>query len=390
MSWEYSFNAHHDINTLVNYSGGDTTFSDRLAMMFVPGQRPFGSSEFNNTIFNPGNEPSFTTPYLFNFVGRQDLSVQYSRAAADAYYQPTPDGLPGNSDAGAMESWVLWSMIGLYPITGQTTFLIGSPWLSDLTISLGGGKSLTITSTNSSSSSSSSSSSQSIYVQSLQVNGQPWNKSWLTYNDIFANGGRLDFVLGPNPSNWSADGLPPPSPATEDDVPPPLLLPSIVDHNRFSWRVTRPVLATLASAVSATLVISGMYLYLRHRRLRLAAASGDQDQEQLPTTETAPSAPPRRAALWCTWPKRLLRATDPAIASVPAGASVVTTTTDATKYTAKPTLTTVVVKSVDSASDTCSELTESSDDDAAKAASQLEVPAPALLKSPSSTGPDSV
>ncbi|KAL1906381.1 hypothetical protein Sste5344_007857 [Sporothrix stenoceras] len=406
LSWEYSFNAHHDINTLVNYSGGDTTFSDRLAMMFVPGQRPFGSAQFNNTIFNPGNEPSFTTPYLFNFVGRQDLSVQYSRAAADAYYQPTPGGLPGNSDAGAMESWVLWSMIGLYPITGQTTFLIGSPWLSDLTISLGGDKSLTITTTNSSYTSSSSSSSQSIYVQSLQVNGQPWSKSWLTYNDIFANGGRLDFVLGPNPSNWSAAGLPPPSPATEANSPPPLVLPSIVDRDRFSWRVARPVLATLASAVSATLVISAMYLCLRRRRLQLLSANGDQ--EQLPEVEAPPPSPPplqtftkkslavlkrlpRKAALLLMWPKRLLglAGPKPTNVSVEADASVVAPA-DTTKDTAKQTATAIAVKSADSASDTGSDLTESSDNDAAKAASQVEAPAPVVLKPSTPTGPDAV
>ncbi|KAH8747327.1 glycosyl hydrolase family 92-domain-containing protein [Diaporthe sp. PMI_573] len=56
-------------------------------------------------IFNPGNEPSFTTPYLFNFINRQDLTVYYTHKFARAYYSPTPTGLPGNSDAGAMESW---------------------------------------------------------------------------------------------------------------------------------------------------------------------------------------------------------------------------------------------------------------------------------------------
>ncbi|KHO10977.1 gliotoxin biosynthesis protein GliK [Metarhizium robertsii ARSEF 23] len=50
-----------------------------------------------------------------------------------------------------MESWLLWNMIGLYPMTGTPLFLIGSPWFADLTIHLGGGGSaarkLRITST---------------------------------------------------------------------------------------------------------------------------------------------------------------------------------------------------------------------------------------------------
>ncbi|KAI1079488.1 glycoside hydrolase family 92 protein [Whalleya microplaca] len=202
---EYSFNAHHDMGKLIELSGGTDTFTARLEKLFEGGVSD-SNSQFNHTLFNPGNEPSFTSPYLFNFVGRQDLSVKYSRFVANSYYSPTPAGLPGNSDAGAMESWLLWSMIGLYPMTGQTTFLIGSPWFSDLSIDLGSGKALKITSTGGTA--------DNYYVQSLKVNGKSWDKSWVTWDDIFANGGTLDFVLGAEPQKW-ATGAAPPSPATE-------------------------------------------------------------------------------------------------------------------------------------------------------------------------------
>lgn len=204
LPWEYSWNAQHDMDTLISYCGGEANFLKRLEMMFTPGAYPSGS--FDQMIFNPGNEPSFTTPYLFNFVNRQDLTVHYSRKFAKAYYSPTPTGLPGNSDAGAMETWVLWVMLGLYPMTGQTTFLIGSPWFSDLTINLGDGKKLEITTVGGNET--------SYYVQSLEVNGKTWQKSWVTWSDIFENGGTMDFVLGPDPSNWTT-GPPPPSPGTE-------------------------------------------------------------------------------------------------------------------------------------------------------------------------------
>ncbi|KAI1373676.1 glycoside hydrolase family 92 protein [Hypoxylon crocopeplum] len=202
---EYSFNAHHDIEKLIELSGGTDKFVARLEKLFEGGVSS-GNSQFNHTLFNPGNEPSFTSPYLFNFVGRQDLSVKHSRYVANSYYTPTAAGLPGNSDAGAMESWVLWSMIGLYPMTGQTTFLVGSPWFSDLAIDLGGGKKLAITTTGGSET--------AYYVQSLKVNGQSWDKAWVTWDDVFANGGTMDFVLGSEPADW-ATGAPPPSPATE-------------------------------------------------------------------------------------------------------------------------------------------------------------------------------
>lgn len=206
LPWEYSFNMHHDMDTLVALSGGPSTFVDRLNTMFKPGINTSGrSSGFDNTIFNPGNEPSFTTPYLYNYVGRQDLSVKQSRNIAKSYYSATPGGIPGNSDAGAMESWLIWNMLGLYPMVAQTTFMIGSPWFANTTISLGSGKTLAMTTVNGSES--------SFYVQSLKVNGKSWNQAWLTWNDVFENGGTMDFVLGSEPANW-AIGPAPSSPAS--------------------------------------------------------------------------------------------------------------------------------------------------------------------------------
>ncbi|KAF2088701.1 glycoside hydrolase family 92 protein [Saccharata proteae CBS 121410] len=205
LPWEYSFNAHHDLATLIKYAGGNKTFVNRLNTFFAPGVYS-GNSDFNNTIFNPGNEPSFTTPYLYNFVGRQDLAVKEVRFAATTYYNTGTSGIPGNSDAGAMQSWLLWAMIGLYPLTGQTTFLIGSPWFDQMTIDLGGGKALSITSSGGDQTS-------SHYVQSLRVNGEPWDKAWVTWADVFENGGTMDFVLGEEQTLW-ATGAVPPSPAS--------------------------------------------------------------------------------------------------------------------------------------------------------------------------------
>lgn len=132
--------------------------------------------------------------------------MQQSRRVAKTNYNAGLGGIPGASDAGAMQSWILWNMIGLYPITGQTTFLIGSPWFDQMVIQTPSGKPLTITSTG-------GNSDTAFYVQSLQVNGKPWTQNWLTWNDIFDNGGAMDFVLGPNPTNWDTGALPP-SPAT--------------------------------------------------------------------------------------------------------------------------------------------------------------------------------
>ena len=97
-------------------------------------------------------------------------------------------------------------MIGLWPMTGQTTFLILAPWFESMTISLGDNKTLSITSTG-------GNRDTAYYVQSLKVNGQMWDKAWVTWDDIFANGGTLEYVLGAERVGWATGELPP-SPAS--------------------------------------------------------------------------------------------------------------------------------------------------------------------------------
>ncbi|EAU31867.1 conserved hypothetical protein [Aspergillus terreus NIH2624] len=202
-SWAYSWAGVHDMAALVEMMGGVQAARKRLDTMFT-----VGAGGGSGTLFDPTNEPMFNLPYLYNYLGQQDQSVSQARRIAKSSYNTGRAGLPGNSDAGAMQSWLLWNMIGLYPITGQTTFLIHSPWFEELTIELGDGKSLKVTTTGGDGNGDSN-----IYVQRLRVNGQDWRKNWLTWDDIFADGGTLEFELGASPSGWFTGELPP-SPAS--------------------------------------------------------------------------------------------------------------------------------------------------------------------------------
>ncbi|KAH8702993.1 hypothetical protein GQ44DRAFT_717044 [Phaeosphaeriaceae sp. PMI808] len=64
-------------------------------------------------------------------------------------------------------------MIDLWSPTGQTTFLVLPSWFESMTISLGNSKRLTITTKGGIRNS-------AFFVQSLKVNGKPWNKGWVT------------------------------------------------------------------------------------------------------------------------------------------------------------------------------------------------------------------
>lgn len=188
--------------------GGPDMTESRLDTMFIPGLKTSGVGSGGNngqgtTIFNPGNEPSFGTPFLYNYLqGRQHKSVLRSRQTINTYYSDTPGGLPGNDDAGATSSWMLWQMLGLYPIVTQPIYLLLSPWFDDITMDLGGGKTVHITADGLSES--------SYYVQDVTVNGQTWNQSWISHQDLVDDsGGTIHFVLGPDPRSWDIGELPP-------------------------------------------------------------------------------------------------------------------------------------------------------------------------------------
>jgi putative alpha-1,2-mannosidase len=98
--WEYSFTVPHDIAALIQKMGGAKAFEARLDASFVDGLSA-GSGAANTAgtcvlslfrcllnnlcplfraLFNPGNEPSFATPFLYNYIaGRQYKTVEKTR-----------------------------------------------------------------------------------------------------------------------------------------------------------------------------------------------------------------------------------------------------------------------------------------------------------------------
>lgn len=61
-----------------------------------------------------GNEPSFATPFLYNYVpGYNWKAVNQSRSIVDTFYSDARNGYPGNIDSGAIPSWLIFNLIGL-------------------------------------------------------------------------------------------------------------------------------------------------------------------------------------------------------------------------------------------------------------------------------------
>ena len=101
-----------------------------------------------------------------------------------------------------MGSWYVFSAMGFLPNAGQGVFLINGPFCRKITVTLSNGRKLIIEGQGVSE--------KNIYIQSMTLNGKAWDRNWLTYTDLF-QGGRMEFVMGPEPSGWGTHSTPPPS-----------------------------------------------------------------------------------------------------------------------------------------------------------------------------------
>ncbi|OJJ48684.1 hypothetical protein ASPZODRAFT_158344 [Penicilliopsis zonata CBS 506.65] len=201
--WEYSFVIPHDVETLIELMGGLETFESRLDKMFEPGVavQDLGDNGAGiTTLMNIGNEPDFATPYLYNYINKQAKSVEQSRTLANEYFKDAPYGIPGNSDAGAMNSWLVWQLLGMYPVATQPVYLLASPWFPDVNVTVNGSATVRITATGLE---------EGYYVQGVKINGQNWTKNWFEHNDVMAEGGTIEFTLGAEMTDWETGDVPP-------------------------------------------------------------------------------------------------------------------------------------------------------------------------------------
>lgn len=125
-AWQYAFMIPHDMNGLKKLMGGDKGFTNQLQKIFDTHQ------------FDMANEPDIAYPYLFNYVkGEEWRSQKMVEILVKKHFKNTPDGIPGNDDTGTMSAWVVYSMMGFYPIApGEPIYTITKPLFDKITIQL--------------------------------------------------------------------------------------------------------------------------------------------------------------------------------------------------------------------------------------------------------------
>ena len=194
--WQYTFFVPQDVYGLINLFGGDKPFLERLDQFFVNNDSmgEEASADITGLIgqYAHGNEPSHHITYMYAYAGQQWKTAEKVRYIMDEFYKDTPDGIIGNEDCGQMSAWYVLSSMGFYQMNpSDGVFVFGSPRFEKMSVKVRDGKTFTVEAENNTK--------ENIYIQKVFLNGKPYKKTYITYEDIM-NGSTLKFVMGKRPN----------------------------------------------------------------------------------------------------------------------------------------------------------------------------------------------
>ena len=196
-AWQYFWYVPHNIQALMELTGGTKAFEQKLDTFFTS---TYKSEQMNHNAsgfvgqYAHGNEPSHHVAYLYNFAGQPWKTQKYVSHILNTLYNHTSSGYAGNDDCGQMSAWYVFSAMGFYPVNpADGRYIIGSPLLDECTLKLAGNKEFRIRTIRKSP--------EDIYIQSVTLNGKKHKDFFITHQDIM-NGGTMVFKMGKKPSGW--------------------------------------------------------------------------------------------------------------------------------------------------------------------------------------------
>ena len=198
--YTYDWDVQHDLAGLFDLMGGRAQAEAKLDQLFRAG---LGRSKYEFWSkfpdasglvgqFSMGNEPSFHIPYLYDYLGAPWKTQKRVRMLLDTWFTDTSLGIPGDEDGGGMTAFVVFSMMGLYPVTpGVPIYDLASPVFDRVTIKLPNGKTFSIVCRDNSK--------NNKYIQSVKLNGRPQSRVWIRHADV-VQGGTLELQMGDTPN----------------------------------------------------------------------------------------------------------------------------------------------------------------------------------------------
>ena len=198
-SRQYTWYVPQDVQGLINLMGGRGNFIDQLDSLFdlTSEKAEKGSADFDGSIgqYWHGNEPGHHIAYLYNYVGQPWKTQAIVQQIMKTEYGNKPNSLCGNDDCGQMSAWYIFNVLGFYPVCPvNAEYVIGKPCAREATMTLSNGRVLRMTALNYSD--------QNVYIQSMQLNGTDWNKTYIPFGEI-KDGGEITYTMGPKPNkSW--------------------------------------------------------------------------------------------------------------------------------------------------------------------------------------------
>lgn len=195
----YSFYVPQDVNGLIRNMGGEKSFIaklDSLFTMHLP-EEFFAQTEDVTKEgllggYVQGNEPSHHIPFLYAWTSNPWKTQYWQREIMNKMYRNNIDGLCGNDDCGQMSAWYIFSALGFYPVCpGTDQYVLGAPYLPYIKLNLENGNTFEVKAPKVSD--------KNRYVKSVKWNGKPYDKGFITQQDIM-NGGVLEFEMSPKPN----------------------------------------------------------------------------------------------------------------------------------------------------------------------------------------------
>lgn len=210
-AYTYRWDLKHNIADLIYLMGGNDAFIRNLDNTY---RTPLSTSkwEFYNQMpdqtgnvgqFSMGNEPSMHIPYLYVYAGAPWRTQRLIHKLVRSWFRNDLMGLPGDEDGGGLSAFVVFSMMGFYPVTpGMPIYVIGSPMFEKIKINLPTDKQFFVKANNFSE--------ENIYIQSAKLNGKDLRNAWFRHVDLIS-GGELVLEMGNKPNKKWGTAEPPPS-----------------------------------------------------------------------------------------------------------------------------------------------------------------------------------
>ena len=220
-AWHYTWSVFHDPQGLIDLMGGRESFTAMLDSVFNVAPK-FDDSYYGfpiheireMTVMNMGNYAHGNQPiqhmiYLYNWAGQPWKTQYWVRQVLDRMYSPTPDGYCGDEDNGQTSAWYVFSTLGFYPVCpASDQYALGAPAVRRALLTFESGAQTEISSNTgwtlqgasaNSAHCAEASAEENIYIDSLEVNGAPYDLNYLTHSQL-TSGSRIDFRLSPTPN----------------------------------------------------------------------------------------------------------------------------------------------------------------------------------------------